>query len=79
MLTLRGWYSDRTPRPDLCPRYVGKIVDNVRFGYSPVNLERRLYLAGQRPLNLIVDIANYVMLETASLFMLLMPVNWLAM
>ncbi len=52
------------PREDLCPRYVGKIVDNVRFGYSPVNLERRLYLAGQRPLDLIVDIANYVMLET---------------
>jgi phenylalanyl-tRNA synthetase beta chain len=52
------------PRPDLCPRYVGKIVDNVSFGYSPVNLERRLYLAGQRPLNLIVDVANYVMLET---------------
>ncbi len=52
------------PRPDLCPRYVGKVVDNVKFSYSPVNLERRLYLAGQRPLNLIVDATNYVMLET---------------
>ena len=43
---------------------MGKVVDNVKFSYSPVNLERRLYLAGQRPLNLIVDATNYVMLET---------------
>ena len=52
------------PRQDLCPRYVGKLMQDVKFGYSPVNLERRLYLAGQRPLNLIVDVTNYCMLET---------------
>jgi len=52
------------PEPELCPRYVGKIVENVRFAYSPVNIERRLQLAGQRPLNLVVDVTNYVMLET---------------
>ncbi|HHY11270.1 MAG TPA: phenylalanine--tRNA ligase subunit beta [Firmicutes bacterium] len=52
------------PDPELCPRYVGKLVEDVRFAYSPVNIERRLYLAGQRPLNLIVDATNYVMLET---------------
>lgn len=50
--------------PDLCPRYIGKVIDDVEFSYSPVDMERRLYLAGQRPLNLIVDITNYVMLET---------------
>ncbi|HHY18182.1 MAG TPA: phenylalanine--tRNA ligase subunit beta [Firmicutes bacterium] len=54
----------RLPRPDLCPRYVGKVVKGVSFAYSPVELERRLYLAGQRPLNLIVDVTNYVMMET---------------
>ncbi|MGI6660608.1 MAG: phenylalanine--tRNA ligase subunit beta [Bacillota bacterium] len=52
------------PQPELCPRYVGKVIEDVRFAYSPVNMERRLLLAGQRPLNLIVDVTNYVMLET---------------
>ncbi|MGB4657488.1 MAG: phenylalanine--tRNA ligase subunit beta [Bacillota bacterium] len=52
------------PQPDLCPRYVGKLVEDIRFTYSPVNMERRLMLAGQRPLNLVVDVTNYVMLET---------------
>ena len=52
------------PEPEACPRYVGKLVEDVRFAYSPVNMERRLMLAGQRPLNLVVDVTNYVMLET---------------
>jgi len=52
------------PDPDLCPRYVGKIVEGLEFGYSPVKVERRLLLAGMRPLNSIVDATNYVMLET---------------
>lgn len=52
------------PDPDLCPKYVGKIVRRVKVGYSPVTVERRLYLAGMRPVNSVVDATNYVMLET---------------
>jgi phenylalanyl-tRNA synthetase beta chain len=54
----------RLPDKDLCPRYVGKIVRDVRFAYSPVKVERLLMLAGMRPVSAIVDATNYVMLET---------------
>ncbi|HHW17655.1 MAG TPA: phenylalanine--tRNA ligase subunit beta [Firmicutes bacterium] len=50
--------------PDLCPRYVGKTVRGVTFRYSPVKVERRLWLSGMRPVNAVVDATNYVMLET---------------
>ncbi len=52
------------PDKDLCPRYAGKVVEGVRFAYSPAVIERRLQLAGMRPLSAIVDATNYVMLET---------------
>ncbi len=52
------------PEPELCKRYVAKVITDVKYGYSPVNIERRLYLAGQRPINLIVDATNYIMIET---------------
>jgi phenylalanyl-tRNA synthetase beta chain len=47
----------------LCPRYVAAIVRNVHVGPSPYWLQHRLRLAGMRPINNIVDITNYVMLE----------------
>lgn len=49
---------------DLCPRYLGRVVKNVRIGESPEWLKRRVTAAGMRPINNIVDITNYVMLET---------------
>lgn len=49
--------------PELCPRYVARLVRNVRHGASPEWLHRRLALAGMRPISLIVDITNYVMLD----------------
>ncbi len=49
--------------PDLCPRYVGIVLDNVRLGPSPDWMQKRLEAAGMRPLNNIVDITNYVLLE----------------
>ena len=49
--------------PDLCPRYVAAIIDNVKIGDSPTWLQERLIGAGMRPINNIVDITNYVMLE----------------
>ena len=48
---------------DLCPRYVGRVVRGVQVGPSPAWLQNRLQAVGQRPINNIVDIANYVMLE----------------
>ena len=49
--------------PDLCYRYAAKVVKNVRIKPSPLWLRMRLYAAGVRPINNIVDITNYVMLE----------------
>ncbi|MDI7275906.1 MAG: phenylalanine--tRNA ligase subunit beta [Anaerolineae bacterium] len=49
--------------PDLCPRYIAAIIRDVQIGPSPFWMQRRLSLAGMRPINNIVDITNYVMLE----------------
>ena len=49
--------------PDLCYRYAAKVVKNVKIAPSPVWMRRRLRAAGVRPINNIVDITNYVMLE----------------
>ena len=47
-----------------CPRYVARIVRNVEVKKSPDWLRHRLYLVGQRPINNIVDITNYVLFTT---------------
>ncbi|MBX7184174.1 MAG: phenylalanine--tRNA ligase subunit beta [Vicinamibacteria bacterium] len=47
---------------DLCPRFAARVFD-VRVGPSPAWLKDRLELAGQRSINNIVDLSNYVMLE----------------
>ena len=49
--------------PDLCPRYTGSIIEGVTVAPSPQWLQDRLVKAGMRPINNIVDITNYVMLE----------------
>ena len=49
--------------PDLCPRYMASIVEGVTVGPSPRWLRDRLTAAGLRPINNIVDVTNYVMLE----------------
>ncbi len=48
---------------ELCPRYTAKMVKNIRLGPSPAWMRRRLRVSGVRPINNIVDITNYVMLE----------------
>jgi phenylalanyl-tRNA synthetase beta chain len=47
----------------LCPRYTARIVRGVKIGPSPNWMGRRLLAAGMRPINNVVDVTNYVMLE----------------
>lgn len=47
-----------------CPRYTAKVVDNIKVGPSPNWIKKRLEVCGLQPINNIVDIVNYVMLET---------------
>ncbi|MDB4897388.1 MAG: pheSB, partial [Firmicutes bacterium] len=49
--------------PGLCDRYVARVVKGVTVGPSPLWLQARVRAAGMRPINNIVDIANFVMLE----------------
>jgi phenylalanyl-tRNA synthetase beta chain len=51
--------------PDLCPRFTARVFTDVTIGPSPLWLQARLAAAGQRPINNVVDITNYVMLLTA--------------
>jgi phenylalanyl-tRNA synthetase beta chain len=51
--------------PDLCRRFTARVFEDVTIGPSPPWLKARLSAAGQRPINNVVDITNYVMLLTA--------------
>ncbi len=51
--------------PELCPRFTARVFTGVRIAPSPAWLQARLTAAGQRPINNVVDITNYVMLLTA--------------
>ena len=49
--------------PDLCPRYAARLVRGVKIGPSPDWLVKRLETIGQRPINNVADITNYVLHE----------------
>ena len=50
--------------PDVCPRYAARVIKGVKMGQSPWWMQKRLISAGIRPISNVVDISNYVMLET---------------
>ncbi len=49
--------------PDLCPRYCASLITGIKIAPSPSWLQQRLNSCGMRPLNNVVDVTNYVMLE----------------
>ncbi|MGD0220954.1 MAG: phenylalanine--tRNA ligase subunit beta [Terriglobia bacterium] len=59
----QGAASIEISDPDLCARYCGRVVQNVQVGPSPNWLVKRLESVGQRPINNVADITNYVLME----------------
>ncbi|MGB9627660.1 MAG: phenylalanine--tRNA ligase subunit beta [Thermodesulfobacteriota bacterium] len=49
--------------PDLCPRYVARMIEGVKIGPSPLWMKNRLEKVGIRSINNVVDVTNYVMME----------------
>ncbi len=61
--SIENYISVQVKDSALCPRYCAKAVKNVKIAPSPLWLRARLRACGVRPINNIVDITNYVMLE----------------
>ena len=61
--TIEKYLSVDVLNPELCTRYSARVVKNVKIAPSPLWLRMRLRASGVRPINNIVDITNYVMLE----------------
>lgn len=55
--------SVRVEDAELCPKYEAVLLDGVKVGPSPWWLQKRLMLAGHKPINNVVDVTNYVLLE----------------
>ncbi|MBR3004883.1 MAG: phenylalanine--tRNA ligase subunit beta [Lachnospiraceae bacterium] len=60
---IRDYLEVEVADPDLCPRYIARMVKNIHIAPSPKWLQRRLASNGIRPINNVVDITNYVMEE----------------
>ncbi|MDH4224438.1 MAG: phenylalanine--tRNA ligase subunit beta, partial [Deltaproteobacteria bacterium] len=58
-----GFVKLQIEDPALCPRYVAVLVEGIQMGPSPFWMQQRILRAGMRPINAVVDITNYVMLE----------------
>lgn len=59
----KDYVSVTIKNPESCKRYVARVVTDVKIEQSPWWLQKRLMYAGMRPINNIVDITNFVMLE----------------
>lgn len=60
---IEGRASVHIENPKFCKRFCGRLLENVKIGRSPEWIENRLRSNGIRPINNVVDAANYVMLE----------------
>lgn len=60
---IHNYLSVEVTAPALCPRYTARMVKNIKIEPSPRWMRERLRASGVRPINNIVDITNYVMLE----------------
>ena len=60
---IRSYGSVEVENSELCRRYVARVIKDIKIGESPLWMQTRLMEAGMRPINNIVDITNYVMLE----------------
>ncbi len=58
-----GALSLKISEPTACPAYIGTVIEEVKIAPSPNWLQRRLLAAGVRPINNVVDVTNYVLLE----------------
>ena len=63
-LKAKDFISVQVPAADLCPRYSMRVATDIKMGDSPEWMQERLSACGLRPISNIVDITNYVMLET---------------
>lgn len=61
---INDYISVEVKNYDLCPRYIGRVVKNLRIKESPLWMQKAILASGMRPINNIVDITNFVMLET---------------
>ncbi len=60
---IHNYLSVTVENPELCPHYIARVVKNIKIEPSPRWMRERLRASGVRPINNIVDITNYVMLE----------------
>jgi phenylalanyl-tRNA synthetase beta chain len=61
---ISGLTSVKIEAPDHCPRYVARLLEDIKIKPSPFWLQERLLSVGLRPINNIVDITNFVLMET---------------
>ncbi len=60
---IKNYISIEINKPELCKRYTARVVKDIKIKESPWWLQKRLMTSGVRPINNIVDVTNYVMLE----------------
>jgi phenylalanyl-tRNA synthetase beta chain len=61
--TVASLASVEIKAPDLCPRYCATVIEDLKIAPSPKWMQDRLSACGMRPINNVVDVTNYVMLE----------------
>jgi phenylalanyl-tRNA synthetase beta chain len=61
--SIKDMVSVKIEAKELCPHYAARMVKGVKIGQSPLWLQNRLISAGIRPINNVVDIANFIMIE----------------